>query len=360
MSQNQPWEIGSEFHWTGLPEGPFIPWPQPRVWFASGHDAVLAIWYQYSSHSRSKTLLVPDYFCPETTALWRRAGIRMHHYADDPRWPHPDWDTLSPMPGDLVLAVNYFGVRTGSAWQAWHGAHESVVLIEDHTHDPLSNWALNSKADYAFASLRKTFPVPDGALLWSPRQHPLPPEPQNQNWSGSALKFAAMIWKREYLASCKESPATKDTFRDFQIEGEKMLSESRDLSISPWSRALLEAGFPKRWRQQREKNVRLFLDLMAGQNGIKPLFVNWPTDHCPFNAVLMFPSETRREAFRSGLIAASIYPPIHWMPMSEASTRSLDLSRRILTIPLDQRYGSQDVHRIASILSNLGDGRTRR
>ena len=31
MSQNQPWEIGSEFHWTGLPEGPFIPWPQPRV-----------------------------------------------------------------------------------------------------------------------------------------------------------------------------------------------------------------------------------------------------------------------------------------------------------------------------------------
>jgi hypothetical protein len=355
VSQNQLWEMGGEFHWSGLPEGPFIPWPQPCTWFALGQDTVLAIWSQYSSQSRSRALLVPDYFCPEVVACWRQAGIRIRHYSDDPRWSHPDWDTVSPMPEDLVLAVNYFGVRTGSGWQTWHRAHKLVVLIEDHTHDPLSNWALNSKADYAFASVRKTFPVSDGALLWSPRQHPLPPEPQNQHWSGSALKLAAMLWKREYLADCQESLATKNTCRSFQVKGERMLSETRDSSISPWSYAFLKAGLPKRWRQQREKNVRLFLDLMTGHNDIEPLFTNWPTDHCPFNAVLVFPSETHREACRSHLIAASIYPPIHWMPGPEASARSLDLSKRILTIPLDQRYGSRDVHRVASILSNLGN-----
>jgi hypothetical protein len=355
MSQNELWEIGGESHWSGLPEGPFIPWPKPHVWFALGRDAVLAIWHQYSSQNPNATLLVPDYFCPEVTASWRQAGVRIRHYSDDPRWPYPDWDTLSPMPGDLVLAVNYFGVRTGSAWLAWHRTHEWAILIEDHAHDPLSNWALNSNADYAFASLRKTSLAPDGALLWSPRQHPLPPEPQNHNWLGSAFKLAAMIWKREYLVGSTNSPATKNTFRSFQIEGEKLLSETRNQGISPWSRVLLDDGFPQRWRQQREKNVRLFLDLVSGHSGIEPLFVNWPTDHCPFNAILVFPSETHREVSRLSLIAENIYPPIHWMPLPGASARSLDLARRILTVPLDQRYGSQDVHRVASILGSLCD-----
>jgi len=354
MGRAQPWEIGGDFYWSGLPDGPFIPWPQPGTWFALGHSTVLAIWHQYSSESPNRNLWVPDYFCPEVTGAWRGAEVRMRYYSDDPRWPHPDWDTLSPMPGDLILAVNYFGVRAGDAWQAWHREHEFVVLIEDHTHDPLSNWALNSKADYAFASLRKTFIVPDGALLWSPREHPLPPEPQNRNWSGSALKLAAMIWKKEYVIGRKGDPTTKRTFRDFQVAGETTLFEARDSSISPWSRALLEAGFPQVWRRIRERNVRLFLDLVIGQNGIEPLFVNWPAGHCPFNAVLVFPSETRREEFRSGLIAANVYTPIHWRPLPEAPTRSLDLSKRILTVPLDQRYDAQDVRRVASILSALG------
>jgi hypothetical protein len=213
-SQDQIWEIGGEFHWPGLAAEQCISWPKPCNWFALGRNIVLAIWRQYSSQNRSATLLVPDYFCPEVMACWKRAGVKMYCYADDPRWSQPDWDSLDPSPGDLVLAVNYFGVRTGSVWQAWHQAHEFVILVEDHSHDPLSNWALTSKADYAFASMRKTFPVPDGALLWSPRQHQLPPEPKSRNWSGSALKLAAMIWKSEYLAGHRVNAAT-DTLRNF-------------------------------------------------------------------------------------------------------------------------------------------------
>jgi hypothetical protein len=359
MSQNRCWEMGGEFHWSGLPDGPRIPWPQPRTWFALGHAAGLAIWHQHSSRSPKTSLWVPDYFCPEVMGAWREAGVRVRYYSDDPRWPYPDWDSLSPNSADLVLAVNYFGVRTGSAWQAWHRGHKDIVLMEDHSHDPLSDWVLNSKADYAFASLRKTFFAPDGAFLWSPRGHPLPPEPRNRNWSGSALKLAAMIWKSEYLAGCEQGPVVKDTFRGFQVEGEKMLFKGRDSSISPWSRALLEAGCPIRWRQQREGNVRLFLELVGGENGIEPLFVDWPAEHCPFNAVLIFSSHKHREVVRSGLIAANVYPSIHWMPMPDASTRSLDLSRRILTIPLDQRYGSQDVHCLASIFTDIAQGRAR-
>ena len=69
-----------------------------------------------------------------------------------------------------------------------------------------------------------------------------------------------------------------------------------------------------------------------------------------FNPVLLFSSQARREGYRAGLIAADVYPPVHWRSLSKASGRSRDLARRILTIPMNQRYSSQDVQRVADML----------
>lgn len=351
MNAFHSWEVGSEFHWLGLPKGPFLSWPEPHVWFALGRGAFLAVWRTIQvDHLNRKTLLIPDYFCPEVTESWENAGVNIRFYADDPRWPHPDWDTITPRPEDWVLAVNHFGIRDGKNWQNWHQQYPSIMLIEDHSHDPLSSWALNSSADYAFASLRKTFPAPDGAILWSPRNHPLPPEPQNQDWLGSAFKLAGMIWKKEYFGVSHRESEIKQTFRYFQIEGERIMPQSENPSLSSWSRSLLSEGFPQKWRIQREENVRLLLNLLAECEHITSLFSDWPSGHCPFNVVLVFESESFREALRSRIISKGIYAPVHWKSGPEKPHHAVDLSKRILTIPVDQRYNMQDIHRIASIL----------
>ncbi len=82
--------------------------------------------------------------------------------------------TLQPRAGDAILAVDYFGARHGAAWRAFQAGRQDTLLIEDHSHDPQSTWATSSTADYAFASLRKTMPISDGAILWSPRGRALP------------------------------------------------------------------------------------------------------------------------------------------------------------------------------------------
>ena len=64
------------------------------------------------------------------------------------RWPEPNWKSLLPDKHDLVMAVNYFGVRTKEPWERWRSRHDCIVL-EDHSHDPVSSWALTSTADYA-------------------------------------------------------------------------------------------------------------------------------------------------------------------------------------------------------------------
>lgn len=341
------WEVGSEFHWAGVPRGPFLSWAEPQRMFASGREALLCIW-SVLQNSNINSLFVPDYFCNEVVMWWEKQGITIRRYVDGPHLNSPDWETLHASQGDAVLAVNYFGVRDGTVWKKWRLANKDVMLIEDHSHDPLSGWVFNSEADYAFASLRKTFPAPDGAILWSPKQLTLPAEPVGGDWTGSALKLAAMVLKMDYLeGNCKQ---VKEAFRDFQLKGEMMFGNAHTVAVSPWSRFLLTSGYPIAWREQRKENVKTFLDLISSHPTIQPLFTGWPDGSCPFNAVLLFLSKEERDNCQSWLISEGVYPSVHWELSESASSDILALSSRIMTIPADQRYNEEDMKHIASIL----------
>lgn len=341
------YEIGSEFHWTGLPDGTYLPWPEPKVWFQSGRNVVVALW-KYLSPNGKVVLHLPGYFCREVTDYWRRKGISIRSYLDYPTMDNPDWGTLETRRGDFVLAVNFFGLRDGKEWDSWKAAHENVILLEDHTHDPFSVWASNSKADYAFASIRKLFPVPDGAFIWSPCGHRLPAEPTFNGWEGSALKFAGMVLKTEYLKG--ETWPAKEAFRDLQTDGEHSLGKNDSGSLSPWSRTLLERGYPLRWRERRLNNLNRLLSYLGQKSSMRPLFTRALGQSCPFNAIFMFDSHNAREKTRSLLIQNKVYPAIHWDQGHDCEKGCLDISKRILTIPADQRYGETDIDFIASIL----------
>lgn len=341
-------EIGGDFHWSGMPPGPYLTWPEPHRLFGTGRAAVAQLGQQHPS----ARVWLPTYFCPDTIAYWRTSGMKIMRYDDHPARSQPNWTTLKAAAGDIVIAVNYFGVRAGEPWHTWRIVHPAVILLEDHTHDPFSTWANQSEADYAFASLRKTLPVPDGALLWSPTRHSLPEEPTGQQWTGSALKLAAMMWKSEYISSGETAVHLKTIFRQFQIAGEENLDQMPDQQISPWSRVLLAAGFPVEWRQRRIENVRQLLDRLSTTDYVSVLFTDWPPGHCPFSVVLITDTVAQRDALRQRFIAAGIYPPIHWELPEDAAAPAVDLSRRVLTIPVDHRCTSKDVDRIATILHN--------
>ena len=349
------WEIGSEFHWMSYPKGSYILWPEPCLWYATGRDILLAI-CDHSRECHSKTVFVPDYFCPEVLSCWIKCGIRLRSYVDNPLMPYPDWDSIDCLPGDIVLAVNFFGVRDGIFWKKWKSKNKEVVLVEDHTHDPFSGWAMNSVADYAFASIRKICPVPDGALLWSPQKKILPVSSVKNEWSGSAYKLAAMILKRDFLEQQTLSLSIKETYRDFQKKGEELYLNSRGISMSPWSRFLTADGYPREWRVQREKNVRCFLEIFKKRASfINFIFNSWPKDHCPFNIVLFLLSENIRDGLRNKLIKSNIYSEVNWVKNKFSSSKSIDISKRILTIPVDHRYSIDDIERIAvKIIDILG------
>lgn len=347
------WEVGSEFHWMKYPKGIYISWPTPCRWYGTGRDAFLALWDMRSQKSL-RTVFVPEYFCPQVLSYWIQNGVRVCPYSDNPLLSHPDWKSINCSSGDIVLAVNYFGIRAGDPWIMWKKENKNVILVEDHTHDPFSKWARDSKADYAFASIRKILPVPDGAILWSPLDRILPPLYKSDEFSGSAYKLAAMVMKRDFLKQNVTNLDTKNAYRGFQEKGENIYLTSPRASLSPWSRFLISDGYPIEWRVRREKNVIFMLRLLSSISAfVKPLFTKWPANHCPFNVVLLLPTKKARENLRKNLIRNNIYPAIHWQGNKYSSKCSLDILTKILTIPVDHRYSFRDMERLVRIISNI-------
>ena len=135
---------------------------QSLEFLSSGRDALLRI-LKLENFSDTQTLWIPEYFCPSVVRILRKVA-NVKFYFDSPIEQSPNFETLTPAENDAVLIVNFFGWRNFQLWQDWQNSQtKKLIFIEDHSHAPFSNWAMNTQVDYSFASLRKTLPLPDGA-----------------------------------------------------------------------------------------------------------------------------------------------------------------------------------------------------
>jgi hypothetical protein len=338
------WEVGSVFHWEELPACPALPWPEPVVWYMLARHAVLALLRRLGG---VRALWLPSFFCHDITGTWS-ALAEIRYYEDNPRRPHPDWRTLTPAKNDVVLAVNYFGMGEGTAWAEWSADHR-CLLLEDHSHDPHSEWARASRADYAFSSLRKMFPVPDGAILWSPRGHELPVLPPWRYTTGASGKLAALLYKSDYLAG-RGTAGLKEAFRRLQIASETQMELEPMLAPSPATREYLAEGAPSLWRALRRNNARRLAERLAHWKQAEPLFLDIPEGAAPLGFPLLFSTAESRIWYRECLQRHDVYCPVHWPAPPFVSAVTRKLADRILTIPSDQRYRVRDMDRIADIL----------
>ena len=134
------------------------------VLMADGRQCIVTLIQQYGW----KRMWMPEYFCYEVIAtIAKQTGIEIVYYLDLPKGN--DGMMVEALPyqnGDVLFRVNYFGMRDFRS-----NKNIPIPVIEDHSHDLLGHWALYSDADWCIASLRKTLPLPEGGMMWSPKGH---------------------------------------------------------------------------------------------------------------------------------------------------------------------------------------------
>ena len=352
-----PWEHGSDFHWMypwTMSNSP-MPWEENYLLMGTGREVFRAL-ISFGQASRNwRRLWVPSYFCQVVVASLLSTGIEVLTYPDSPRNSGCQFDNLEFRPGDVLLLVNYFGLRDKLALPAID--RNSIEIIEDHTHDPWSHWAWSSNADWCVASLRKTLPIPDGGVLWSPAGHRLPPAASvtPEHRLAALNKFVAMVLKSLYL---RNTPVKKEDFRSLAILGEENYDQGEASGISEWIAGLLSTFPVEAWREQRRFNHRTISACLVDLPWVKVLQPENGLFATPFSAVLVFDSLERQLHLRERLISANIYAPILW-PLNEPVIAGilpehLDFSQQMLSIHCDMRYGQSDMEYIASLISKFG------
>lgn len=350
------WEQGSEFHWLADVNVSDVArtWAPEGNLYASGRDAMRALLTYGREQLGWQRLWIPSYFCQEVVSALGSSGLSLQIYPDSPIELLCDFDQLSLRASDVLLQVNFFGLRSPSR----KDPSRDFVILEDHTHDPWSEWAMNSSADWCVVSLRKTLPVPDGGMLWSPRAHPLPIPvlPKPECMYASLEKLAAMLLKHLYLQGYEIS---KETFRQLQISGERHILAEEISGMSIWTRELLKTFPIGLWRSKRRANHRVFTNALKGIDWLDVLQPSDPSNGVPFSGILVFDSMERRDHVRQCLIAANVYPAVLW-PLEKPVLRGvpqehIEFSRRMLSIHCDMRYDEIDMQRVAEMIRKFGD-----
>lgn len=291
-------------------------------------------------NERWKRMWIPAYFCYDVVDAIRKTDIELAFYPDYPE--ADDNELIAGIPfrkGDVLFRMNYFGIR------AKRNENDIPVdVIEDHSHGLMTDWAQHSNAGYCIASLRKTLPLPEGGIIWSPKctimQQPLPSTDENE--SLAYKRYVAMSLKRDYLDG-KDS--NKSFFRQLYIDTENEFANLPVCAMSALNEHLFSIFDIQRFDVQKRRNWRCLTSLLDERIDF---LVPENEDDIPFSLVLKFKSEERRNAIKTKLIEKLIYPAILW-PVPE---RYKLIHYVYLSVHCDGRYTLDDMEKLAVNINN--------
>lgn len=336
-------EFGSDFHLCPYPLGRSLTsWGKDANYYIDGRQALLDLLKQQDW----QRIWVPSYYCYEFLDSFAN-HIQISFYDCNPESdPDAMIGRIAYKKDDVLLRTNYFGL---------YGLHSSlnlpVEVIEDHSHDLIGEWALNSDADWCIASLRKTLPIADGGILWSPKHHALPQKPAHTH---ASIRFAqnryqAMALKRDYLA---EQPVDKQMFRKLYIQTEEQFDLLPLSSISGKSYDILSTLDIGKWYAYKQRNWQLIVDRIALSQDYRILSPEKKGCH-PFSVMIVCRSKELRDTLKNKLISEQIYPAVLWNIPNDSFPASQDFGDKILSLHCDGRYSTDEILIMISKLKTI-------
>lgn len=334
-------EFGSDFHYIQdlKQRNARYLLPDDAHYYANGRQAIQDLIF----FKKWKRIWMPEYFCYVIINAIKETGIQVEFYFDNPSIT--EIDAISTIPfqkGDVLFRMNYFGLRTKR-----DNTTVSVPVIEDHSHDLIGEWAKESNADWCIASLRKSLPIADGGVLWSPKKHKLPEAVSSTNESNmlAVLRFSAMRSKANYLQGF---PIKKEDYLELFDKTETQFNNLNISGISSESFSIVKSMDIESWYQKKKDN---WLNLSKiSQSKVEILQPEY-SDFYPFSLVLKFNNEKNRDIVRSFLLKKNVYPAILWQIPNTQRPDIVEYGKTCLSIHCDGRYSQEDILILKDILN---------
>lgn len=341
-------ELPDPAGWKGLPG-----FPRPAaVYLNSGRSAML--WGLRALGLVPGEIWVPEFICYSVIDALRRAGWEPRAYPlrDDMSADLQAWGRLWKRGSAPCLLVDFFGFpqpREARAFITGRGA----PVIEDRTH---SLWnEPGGEADMVFASLRKWLALPDGGVVRVRRAKSKPPR-EEMDGRFVATRLTALIARHHFLAAPEEDPVGEPYFLSRIAEAERRLDSDGALRrLSPLAAALLRSHDVQAMARRRRRNYRRLAAALQDRAAVRPLRVSVPAGCVPIGCPVLCRD---RDGLRDWLRTQRIYCAVHWpherWPKGWGSARAVAWSRRLMTLPIDQRLDPADIDRLRDCVIRYG------
>ncbi len=314
--------IGGAF---GLELPTYNNFPHPEnpgcVWLNSGRAALECLLHHMP---RPQRVLVPLMVCNTVLEPIIRLGLPIIRYSIS--------EQLAPIlpqatqAGDLLLLVNYFGLRT-EAIQAAALRHPGPVVVDA----TMALYTPPLPGIPTFYSPRKFGGLSDGGVAHAPFS--LSPPAQIDH---SAQRALSMLLRTERGAEQAQEAVNA---------AEAELSTPMR-SMSPLTRRLI-AGI--NWESSARCRLANYATLHRALAPINRLQL--PTQ--PTTAPMCYPLVCGIPDLRDELIDAGVALPLYWPEVLEGTSAEQTenrLARTLLPLPIDQRYTTGDMERLIRII----------
>lgn len=297
------------------------------------------------SYFNIRTLYLPSYFCGEVTDYLKKIDnlIIKQYLLDDNLRIKPGAilsKTINDKTTTAFLLVDLFGKRDR--------AHDKikkyllkmgVTVLVDRSHSIFNRYGDGGVV--SFGSIRKTLINLPGAYV------------SGVKYSGKFARFIIgrnlkfLKIKAKYLRN-GENKLKKDFLEYFRSEEGKLnVFRSKNLPIDcPALAGLLTRCNLLKMAAQRRRNYRYLAEHIKKNKKFSAVKFNYAKTEAPTHMVVRCASQKIRDRLKQRLIAENIYVAVHWPNWSH-------LSKLILSVPVDHRYGAKDMARVAKTMNAL-------
>lgn len=363
-------EIGSNFWldpdstYSGrpIPVGTFHLPDGDLAYTSTGRGAIALCLRQLDLAEDRKTALLPAYTCDSVVLPFVENGFRVAYYdleKDLSVNAQAFLAKIKTTDPTVILVHNYFGFDTLSPLRAVFETLRSqgIFLIEDLT-QVLFSEIPRVEADFYVASFRKWMPIPEGGLALK-REGLFKNVPTETDELLEKAKLDGLHAKFRYIV---RGEGQKQVFLDKCRIAEEILETQGELyAMGDFSKQFLGDFDIAGLKQSRRANYRYLLEALKDSRCLVPVFPELPDPVVPLYLPLYAQSEESRNRLQLLLREQAIYAPIVWpsfdgfkgLQLKDIAESVAWIYTHTLSLPLDQRYGSEDMDAIVAVLKDF-------
>lgn len=323
----------------------WLPKVSDQVFSISGRCAIELAIADLASGRKVKKALVPSYCSFGMLQPFIERGIRYEFYEVTWNGEYFEYKIDTEKRPDVVLISAWFGTGRDYTDEWIRRLHKrGIAVIEDVTHTLLGKRPGSETADYYTASLRKWFALPSGGWLGKTRGK-LSIRPFLSGDEKTQQVTKAMREKEDYLTG------KTDDKRSCLIEAEGfetwlVLSDCMT-KMDSLSVKLLEQQDTGGIIIKRKENARRLMSRLDQTKGLTFMITRESIeDNCPLAVPVLVGANLRNE-LAEALSEAGIFCHVHW---AERMGASEGIRGRELSLVCDQRYGPEDMDRMADVI----------